>query len=157
MNRRLMRIYLNDHLAGSVVGRELAKRCLSNNRNTPVGTYLEGFLDQQADEQETLRRVMRRLRIRRARWKLAAAWMAERVGRLKLNGRIRGYSPLSRLIELEGLLIGVEGKRALWASLRHLAEPRLSEFDLDALIARSEDQRAALERLRLDAATLALR
>jgi hypothetical protein len=157
MNRRLMKIYLNDHLAGCVVGRELAKRCLSNNARTPLGDFLGEFLVQQAREQDILRRVMKRLRVRRTRWKLAAAWVAERVGRLKLNGSLRSYSPLSRLIELEGLLIGVEGNRAVWASLRHLADSRLSEFDFDALIAGSQEQQAALERLRLDAAAVAMR
>jgi hypothetical protein len=156
MNRKLMKIYLNDHLAGSVVGRELAKRCLANNRDTPLGSYLETFLKQEAEEQDTLQRVMKRLRVRRTRWKLAAAWAAERVGRLKLNGRLRTYSPLSRLIELEGLLLGVEGKRAVWASLRHLALGPLSGLDLDALIHRSEEQQRRFERFRLQAASEAL-
>ncbi|MDP9295237.1 MAG: hypothetical protein M3O88_00900 [Actinomycetota bacterium] len=156
MNRKLVKIYLNDHLAGSVVGRELAKRCLANNRDTPLGRYLETFLEQQAEDQETLQRVMRRLRVRRTRWKLAAAWGAERVGRIKLNGRISSYSPLSRLIELEGLLLGVEGKRAAWSSLRYLGLQPLAGLDLDALIRRSEDQQARFERFRLQAASEAL-
>jgi hypothetical protein len=156
MNRKLMKIYLNDHLAGSVVGRELATRCLANNADTPLGSYLETFLKQQAEEQDTLQRVMRRLRVRRTRWKLAAAWAAERVGRLKLNGRLQSYSPLSRLIELEGLLLGVEGKRAVWASLKHLALRPLSGLDLDALIRRSEEQQRRFERFRLQAASEAL-
>jgi hypothetical protein len=156
MNRKLMKIYLNDHLAGSVVGRELAKRCLANNRETQLGMYLETFLEQQEAEQQTLQRVMRRLKVRRTRWKLAAAWGAERMGRIKLNGRISSYSPLSRLIELEGLLLGVEGKRAVWSSLRHLALQPLAGLDLDALIRRSEEQHSGFERFRLQAASEAL-
>jgi hypothetical protein len=38
---------------------------------------------------------------------------------LKLNGQLRGYSPLSRLDELELLQIGVAGKRRLWRALEH--------------------------------------
>jgi hypothetical protein len=30
------------------------------------------------------------------------------------HGRIRGHSPLSRLIEFEGLATGIDAKRALW-------------------------------------------
>ena len=38
------------------------------------------------------------------------AWSAEKFGRLKLNGQLSGYSPLSRLEELEILALVAEGK-----------------------------------------------
>jgi hypothetical protein len=44
----------------------------------------------------------------------AGAWLLEEAGRLKLNGQVRGHSPLSPLVELEGLEAGVSGKRSLW-------------------------------------------
>jgi len=49
--------------------------------------------------------------------KLAAAWLAENVGRLKLNGQFLQYSDLSRLLELEGLGLGIHGKMDLWRGL----------------------------------------
>ena len=63
--------------------------------------------------------------------KPAVAWIAEKAGRLKLNGQIRGYSPLSRLVELEGLEVGVTGKRSLWQALSRafLDDARLAGFD----------------------------
>lgn len=75
---------------------------------------------------------------------------AERVGRLKLNGRLRGYSPLSRFVELEFLLMGIEGKKQLWTTLRDLAEldSRLPKINFDELIARAERQRTVLEPFR---------
>ena len=90
---------------------------------------------------------MARLEIPAARPKLAAAWAAEKVGRLKLNGQLRGYSPLSRLLELEGLVVGVRGKLALWRSLEQLAavEPRLAPVDLATLVARANAQLEELE------------
>ena len=51
------------------------------------------------------------------RAKIALGWTAEKVGRLKPDGRLRGYSPLGRLLELEGLLAGVHGEPALWRAL----------------------------------------
>ena len=36
-----------------------------------------------------------------SRAKDGAAWVAEKLGRLKTNGQLTGYSPLSRLVELE--------------------------------------------------------
>ena len=44
-------------------------------------------------------------------------WTGEKLGRLKLNGQLLGYSPLSRLIELEGLMLGIAGKLAMWIAL----------------------------------------
>jgi hypothetical protein len=54
----------------------------------------------------------------------AAAWGGEKLGRLKLNGQLRGYSPLSRVVELDGLVLGVGGKRALWITLAKLTRDR---------------------------------
>ncbi len=51
------------------------------------------------------------------RVKMPIAWAAEKVGRLKPNGQLTGYSPLSRLIELEGPRARGDGKLALWRSL----------------------------------------
>jgi hypothetical protein len=100
---------------------------------------------------------MSRVDARRSRFKPALAWSAEKVGRLKLNGQLTGYSPLSRLLELEGLTIGVTGKRALWQSLADLAarDERLAGFDFPALVRRADAQLEGLERHRRDAAAKA--
>jgi hypothetical protein len=157
VNRRLA-IYLNDHLAGSVVGTELAKRALRENRGSSFGELLEWLLRQILEDQATLQRLMAELGVSESRLKRALALALERVGRLKLNGQLTGYSPLSRLVELEGLMLGVTGKRALWIALQEIAgtEPRLREFDFDELRRRAEEQLATLERLRIEAARLAL-
>jgi hypothetical protein len=80
--------------------------------------------------------------------------MGEKLGRLKPNARWRDYSPLSRLIELEGLMLGVTAKLGLWRALREAVE--LEGFDLEELAARAEDQRNRVEQLRLRAAAEAL-
>jgi hypothetical protein len=88
---------------------------------------------------------------------MGAVWVAEKVGRLKLNGQLRGYSDLSRLVELEGLCVGVEGKKSMWTALRGVAEndSRLQSFDFSALEARAQRQRDELEVHRRAAAALA--
>ena len=58
------------------------------------------------------------------RAKNAAFWAAEKLGRLKLNGQLTGSSPLSRLIEIEGLLAGINGKLSLWCALLEIARGR---------------------------------
>ena len=156
MSRRLA-IYLNDHLAGAVVVTELAKRALRENRGSPFGEFLGWLLGQILEDRATLERLMGELGVSKSRVKRTLALALERVGRLKLNGQLTGYSPLSRLVELEGLALGVTGKRALWVALQEIGgtEPRPREFDFDELRRRAEEQLAGLERQRLEAARLA--
>jgi hypothetical protein len=86
-------------------------------------------------------------------YKIYAAWIGEKAGRLKLNGHLISRSPLSSLEELEMLRLGVEGKAAGWRTLRVLAgqDPRLDPGQLDGLIARAQRQSELLERLRVQA------
>lgn len=155
--RRFLRIYLNDHLMGSAVGIRLARRCLRNNRGTPLGAFLETLVTEIAEDRAALEQLMGALGFPPDPVKLAAAVVAERVGRLKLNGRLVGYSDLSRLLELEGLYAGVDLKLRLWHSLRRVAatHPAIAATDLDRLAARASSQREGLERHRLEAAARA--
>lgn len=152
----LLATYLNDHLAGSTAGVELARRARGSNEGSELGAFLATLTAEIEEDRETLGEVMEAVGAGRDRVKVTAAWAGEKVGRLKLNGRLLGYSPLSRLVELEGLALGVTGKLALWRLLRELADPRLARFDFDALIARAERQRDGLEQRRLEAGRLAL-
>jgi hypothetical protein len=158
MNKKLLGIYLNDHLAGSTVGLELAKRARGQNRNGAYGDFLDTLADEIEEDRETLKGIMDDLGIRKDPAKVAAGWIGEKAGRLKLNGQLTGYSPLSRLVELEGLALGVTGKLALWKALRLLAdtEPVLDGPALERLIERAERQQRGLEEHRLTAAREAL-
>jgi hypothetical protein len=157
MRDRLLGIYLNDHLAGEVAGRELAQRCRDSNSDTDLGRYLDQFLAELKQDRAQLEAIMDRLGVRRDTVKQGAAWIAEKVARLKLNGYLRGYSPLSRLVETETLCLGIEGKLALWRTLMRIStgEPRLASFDLAELERRASRQRAFMEEFRLEAAARA--
>jgi hypothetical protein len=100
---------------------------------------------------------MESLGVGRDRFKPAGAWVAEKLGRLKPNGQLRGYSPLSRLIELEGLYMGISGKARLWKVLESTVGDRLPEAGFAALAERADRQRAEVEALEEAAAELALR
>ena len=156
-DNKLVQIYLNDHLAGSVAGHELAKRTQANNAATPLGDYLIELMQQIEEEQRILENLLDSFEASPDRMKQLAAWIAEKAGRLKLNGQITGYSDLSRLVELEGLCLGVEGKLSLWRSLKQVSGhyPQLAVVDLDMLIERGEAQRDKLEEFRLGAAAIA--
>ena len=154
----LLSIYLNDHLAGATGGVELARRVRDANReDEKFGPPLAEICAEIETDREALVGLMDRLGIRRDPLKPAAAWAVEKLGRLKLNGQLTGYSPLSRQVELEGLLIGIAGKEQMWKALGQTLGPRAGEVDFEQLAERADRQRAVVEELHLEAASLALR
>ena len=74
--------------------------------------------------------------------KIAGAKVGEKLGRLKPNEQLTGYSPLSRVLELEGLRGGVQAKLGLWDSLREVAEhdDRLDPEQMAELQAKAQKQ-----------------
>jgi hypothetical protein len=154
VNEKLLRIYLQDHLAASTAGRDLARRALGSNEGTVYGEALAKLADEIEADRRALEGVLGDLGFGPDRPKNVAAWAAEKAGRLKLNGQLTGYSPLSRMIELEGLAAGVTGKLALWRTLLELVdrEPRLDHDRLARLAERAERQRETLDELRARAA-----
>jgi hypothetical protein len=147
--------YLNDHLAGATTGRELAKRALSNNRGTEFEPTLEWLVEQIVEDREALLGIMRAVGAPEDHLKKLAAFAVERVGRLKPNNSLFSYSPLSRMVELEGLVLGVTGKLGCWRALGQLDDPRLAGFELERLAERALEQRERVEEQRRVAARIA--
>jgi hypothetical protein len=144
----LLAIYLNDHLAGATAGVELARRLRASNRDDPAfGPPLAELCAEVEADRETLKQTMERLGIRRGCVKPAAAWAGEKLGRLKLNGRLRGYSPLSRLLELELLAIGIAGKARMWRALEATVGASLDGIELAHFAERADRQRGRVEEL----------
>jgi hypothetical protein len=154
MNEKYVRIYMQDHLAGSTAGLELARRTRGNTKGTEYGPALAKVTDEIESDRRQLENIMRDLGFGADRLKNVAAWGLEKAGRLKLNGELTSYSPLSRVVELEGLLTGINGKWAMWVALLEIApsEPRLDVALLERLRDRAEQQRATVEELRGKAA-----
>jgi hypothetical protein len=149
-------IYLNDHLAGSTIGVELVKRSRASNQGTPLGDFLDRLTREIEEDRETLKSLMGELGVRPDPLKAYGAWAAEKLGRLKLNGQLTGYSPLSRLVELEGLELGIAGKRAMWTALEHVIGADVPGLDFDELRRRAERQATEVGEHRLEAAKAAL-
>jgi hypothetical protein len=151
----MLGVYLNDHLAGATAGRELASRMAGSYRGSEEGVPLSRIAVEIAQDRSALLTLMASLGVEVRGYKVAAAWIGEKVGRLKFNGRVLGRSPLSELEELEVLRLGVEGKAAGWRTLRALADtdPRLDASHLDELIAAAGHQADQLEELRVRAAS----
>lgn len=146
----LLAIYLNDHLMGATAGLELFKRAAATHPE------LEPLRQEVEQDREALLRMLVATGTRPDRLKTTAGWVGEKLGRLKLNGHLVSRSPLSDLIELEGMALGVQGKLAGWRLLRSLGDPRLPAAELDDLIARAERQAEQLESRRLSTGTTVL-
>jgi hypothetical protein len=158
VNTKYLAVYLNDHLAGATAGHELAKRAASSNSGTEYGDALGKLEREIGEDRAALVRLMERFEIKQDRLKVTAGFVGEKLGRLKPNAHLMSYSPLSRVVELEGLSLGVAGKLALWRALLELAhsDERLDPQELGSLAERAESQRREIERLRLRAAEDAL-
>jgi hypothetical protein len=98
--RDFLGIYLNDHLAGAAGGVELARRVANAHSGSEDGERLRRLADDIAADRGALLTIMRAAGVPIRRYKSLAVWTAEKAGRLKLNGRLLGRSPLSDLVEL---------------------------------------------------------
>ena len=147
----MLKTYLQDHHAGATAGVELARRAAGSNAGNEYGAELERLAGEIAADRESLDRVMELLAVKAHPFKDAAGWTVEKFGRLKPNNSLLSYSPLSRVVEIEGLVLGVTGKLALWEALRVAVGERLEDVDFAELADRALDQRARLKDLRLRA------
>ena len=154
VDHKRLRIFLQDHFAASTAGLELVRRARGANEGTDFGAPLARLADEIEADRRALEGVLEDLGFGPDRSKNLGAWAGEKVGRLKLNGQLTGYSPLSRVLELEGLIAGISAKLSLWRILVEVAaeEPRLDADRLRRLIERGEDQRRTVEELRTRAA-----
>lgn len=149
----LLGVYLNDHLTGATAGTELARRVAASQRDPAKRGVMRALADEISEDRQALLEIMTALGVPARGYKVWAGWLAEKAGRLKLNGSLLARSPLSDLLELEMMRLGVEGKMAGWRTLRILAGQR-REIDaarLDHLLARAQDQSERLGKLRTDA------
>lgn len=150
---RYLSIYLNDHLAGAVVGVNLARRLATREHQWVGSDVLQRLATEVAEDRQALMDMMATLDVPIRHYKRWAAWATERIGRIKPNGHVVARSPLSRVLELEAMRLAVEGKAAGWRTLRTRAEsdPRLDAPWLDRLNDRARRQIDVLENLRVQA------
>ncbi|MCL6674323.1 hypothetical protein [Streptomyces panaciradicis] len=151
---RLLGVYLNDHLAGATVGAELGHRMVQEHGDTAYGNELRNLATEIAQDRRALLRIMGELDVPARRYKVYGAWLGEKLGRAKPNGRLLRRSGLTLLIELEALRSGVAGKALLWRALLTMAgdDPRFDRDRLEELRQRAERQTQRLDSLHTRAA-----
>jgi hypothetical protein len=156
LDRSLLTVFLGDHLALATGAAELARRAAG----TPTRAHLDGPLaslpaDLAAERQAVLR-VHELLGIPRDRLKDRGAWIGEKLGRLKLNGRLTSSSPLAAVTELQGLAALCGALAGFWAGLQAAAgdDPRVAELGPAARAAALRERRDLLA-ARIDGAVRA--
>jgi hypothetical protein len=148
--------YLNDHLAGAKSAIQMLERASDEHADTALGPQLVDLLAAIREDEEVLRNLIRRLGYPEHSLKQAGAWLAEKVGRVKLGASHE--RALARLELFEALSLGIAGKLKLWRSLRAVL-PRhdeLEELDFPRLDRRAQEQHDLVEGWRIEAAEAAL-
>src|SRR4051794_39516910 len=108
---RALAIYLKDHHAAGSAGVRLAARIAENiSPAVEARSELARVAQEVQEDLHTLERVMLAEQVCPNATKDTLAKGVELLGRFKLNGRVTGRAPLSDVIELETLLIGITGK-----------------------------------------------
>lgn len=152
----MLHIYLNDHLALETAAVELGRRSAKALRGTPEGESLGRLARDLGEDRAALVTTMAVLDVGVNRAKVSGAWVGEKLGRLKLNGSLVRRSPLSTLLELEGLLALMRVRRARWEALVRIEDPRLTAARLETLAARARDQEERVDALHASAVAPAL-
>ena len=151
-------VYLNDHLAASAAAIELVERIAENNPGTALAAHLEGLRGEIEADRATLSAVMERCGVTPSKPKQITGKVLETLSRFRLNERVTGSADVTRLMEIETLSLGIEGKASLWQSLQQVEarRPEIGSFDLGALLSRAVSQRSGLEPFKQEAAATAL-
>jgi hypothetical protein len=144
--------YLNEHLAGSIGALELIDHWVNAHKGEPLGRFFAQIQKEIKADQNTLREVMRTLEVEESKVRKAGAWAAEKVGRARMI--IAGDEPgsLGLVLTLEGLIMGVTGKKMLWRSLAAAKLPQLDSYNFEQLQRRAEQQVERIEAERISAA-----
>jgi CheY-like chemotaxis protein len=158
MADKAMDVYLNDHLAGAMLGSDLAKQIRARSEGTPLADIMGSVAPQIEEDRQTLIALMARIGTSRNPVKRAVGWVTEKASRVKLSGLTAGEPDLGIFMSLETLALGVQGKLGLWKALQQVADryPAIRSVDLDQLIERAQNQHDLLEHARLSAGAQAL-
>jgi hypothetical protein len=148
--------YLNDHLAGSVSALELIAHWAYLHKDRPLGVFFSQIDKEIRADQSVLRSLMRRLNIEESSLRKAGAWAAEKVGRVRLMIAGGEQGSLGLVLTLEGLIMGIVGKKLLWRSLAAANLAELNGYDFRELERRAEQQIERIETERIRAAQLLL-
>ncbi|MGH8906328.1 MAG: hypothetical protein ACRD0K_07400 [Egibacteraceae bacterium] len=146
--------YFTGHLAGAEAAIKLVRRMAASDQGTALGGFASSLARDIEEDKSLLEEIMAQLDISPSGIQEALTRVAEQAGHMLLERQAGDDEAMVKLIRLETLSLGIEGKRCLWKALKEGAalDPRLAKTDFDDLIRRAESQRDAVEQHRLTAA-----
>src|ERR1043165_2697989 len=106
--------YLNDHLAGSIAGIEIAGYLVDHAQGPEDKATLSDVKSEIEKDQKTLESMMKKLDVDQSGFRKASAWLTEKITELKLRFDDPSGSELLVFEALEALSLGIEGKHGLW-------------------------------------------
>jgi hypothetical protein len=150
VSEKSLETYLNDHLGGATLGRDLAFQIRDRAEEAPLEPVMSWVALEIDEDRETLLRIMEALGATQNPVKQVTGWVAEKASRVKFSGLTGEMDDYGLFMAIEALRLGVAGKRCMWVVLSRLApaERRLARFDLDSLAGRASNQENALEEQR---------
>jgi hypothetical protein len=140
-----LKSYLNDHLAGSVSALELLEHWAHVHKDKVLGSFFRDIETEIRADQKTLQGAMHRLNIEESNVRQAGAWAAEKIGRARLSMAGNQPGSLGLVLMLEGLIMGVTGKKLMWLALAASNFPQLSGYNFKELERRAEQQIKRIE------------
>ena len=145
-------IYLHDHLAGATYALDLVQALRDHYKGQALAELASQLHTEIVAGKDTLERIAESFGPASDFIKHIAAWLSEKVSRLKLDHS--NPTGLGTFEALEFLALGIHCKRAMWRALSEISrdEPALTNVDFASLIARAENQERLVEEQRLIAA-----
>jgi hypothetical protein len=143
-------VYLHDHLAGATYALDLVDALQKNHANADLGEFAARLHQEISADKQTLHEIAVHFGPVSDPVKDMAAWLSEKVSRIKLNHS--GSASLATFEALEFLRLGINGKTALWQALAQVAPQfrLLSGIDFAHLQERARRQGEEVERYRLE-------
>jgi hypothetical protein len=156
MSKQDLPIYLNDHLAGSVVALELLGHLVDTYRGKPLEEFFENLRTNIKADQDTLQSLIEKLGEKESAVRKAGAWIGEKLSRAKIRVSHSEEEQIGLLNALESLLLGITGKRCLWTALAAASSgvPELRVWDYVRLEERAVEQCDLVQGKRLEVARL---
>src|SRR5262245_21513620 len=141
--------YLDDHAAALAGTAALLGRMRGAGRHAAIPDLLGEIADEVEEDRRAIDARLRELGAASSGAKQALAQLAERLGRLKPNGSVFRETPLTPIVEVEWLMLGLYSSGALWRGLGAVASPSPEDAAargerMERRLAQREEHRRAL-------------
>jgi hypothetical protein len=133
---------------------ELVDRLIKTYKGKPLEQFFKDLRNDIDADQGELQNLIEKLGEKESVVRKASLWMAEKFSRAKIRLSDSEEDRIGLFHALEGLVLGITGKRGLWTALGAAAEtvPELLELDYARLEKRAADQCDRVDAKRLEIA-----